>query len=67
MASLASRMEALEKENATLKKDLIESMDEATQSSAPEGDAPVSDDAPIAEDVPAAADDPVTDAPDTRT
>ena len=29
MASLASRMEALEKENATLKKDLIESMDEA--------------------------------------
>ena len=29
MASLASRMEALEKENSTLKKDLIESMDEA--------------------------------------
>ena len=30
MASLASRMEALEKENSTLKKNLIESMDEAT-------------------------------------
>ena len=30
MASLASRMEALEKENSTLKKDLIGSMDEAT-------------------------------------
>ena len=29
MASLASRMEALKKENSTLKKDLIESMDEA--------------------------------------
>ena len=29
LASLASRMEALEKENSTLKKDLIESMDEA--------------------------------------
>ena len=29
MASLTSRMEALEKENSTLKKDLIESMDEA--------------------------------------
>ena len=29
MASLASRMEALEKENSTLKKNLIESMDEA--------------------------------------
>ena len=30
VASLASRMEALEKENSTLKKNLIESMDEAT-------------------------------------
>ena len=30
MASLASRMEALEKENSTLKKKLIDSMDEAT-------------------------------------
>ena len=29
VASLTSRMEALEKENSTLKKDLIESMDEA--------------------------------------
>ena len=29
MASLASKIEALEKENSTLKKDLIESMDEA--------------------------------------
>ena len=29
VASLASRMEALEKENSTLKKNLIESMDEA--------------------------------------
>ena len=28
VASLASRMEVLEKENSTLKKDLIESMDE---------------------------------------
>ena len=30
VASLTSRMEVLEKENSTLKKDLIESMDEAT-------------------------------------
>ena len=30
VASLASRMEALEKENSTLKKDLIGSMDKAT-------------------------------------
>ena len=29
VTSLTSRMEALEKENSTLKKDLIESMDEA--------------------------------------
>ena len=29
VVSLASRMEALEKENSTLKKNLIESMDEA--------------------------------------
>ena len=29
MAYLASRIEVLEKENSTLKKDLIESMDEA--------------------------------------
>ena len=41
--------------------------DEAAQSFAPEGDAPVADDAPIADDAPAAADDPVTDALDTRT
>ena len=41
--------------------------DEAAQSSAPEGDAPVADDAPIADDAPAAADNPVTDAPETRT
>ena len=32
VASLTSRMEALEKENSTLKKDLIESMDEAATS-----------------------------------
>ena len=43
------------------------SADEAAQSSAPEGDAPVTDDAPIAENVPAAADDTVTDAPNTQT
>ena len=29
MASLTSRMETLEKENSTLKKDLIQSMDES--------------------------------------
>ena len=40
--------------------------DEAAQSSAPEGDAPVADDAPAADDAPD-ADDPITDAPDTRT
>ena len=41
--------------------------DEAAQSFAPEGDAPVTDDAPVADDAPAAADDPVTNAPETRT
>ena len=40
--------------------------DKATQSSAPEGDAPVADDAPATGDAPD-ADDPITDAPDTRT
>ena len=42
-------------------------VDEAAQSLAPEGDAPVADDAPMVDDAPTAADDPVIDAPDTRT
>ena len=38
--------------------------DEAAQSTAPEGDAPITDDAPATGDAPD-ADDPITDAPDT--
>ena len=45
----------------------LEVVDEAAQSSVPEGDTPVADDASIAQNVLAANDDPVTDAPDTRT